>query len=288
MSPQESIPKKSTGYLFAESVFYEQFNKVEFFFEDEKKEELYYVIVKKLFPIVEFNRIFTLNGKNSVIEKAEKSLKKKNRVFIVDKDFDDILGLTRSDLPNLFYLEKYSIENYYFEENAILQLIISQIPSIRRYELRYNHRLIIKKIVNNLKPIVCCFYIAHKNRIPNLKSVSLPLEMFTCNNDGTKLDKTKMKVYRSQIASGLKSIGISNAYLKELRLAKSELKFDEQDVFNNLPGKHCIMLLIKILKKKYSKIGNLQFDRVCYALAVNCIFNELSTTQKNIYKYLEN
>ena len=32
-----SIPRKSSGYLFAESVFYEQFNQVEFFFEDEKK-----------------------------------------------------------------------------------------------------------------------------------------------------------------------------------------------------------------------------------------------------------
>ena len=132
-----------------------------------KKEELYYIIVKKLFPEIEFNRIFTLNGKVSVIEKAEKSKKKRNRVFIIDKDFDDLLGIMRTDLPNLFYLTRYSIENFYFEDNSILMLIISQMPSVRRYELKYNYKFIVNEIIRKLKYLSCYFYIAHKNRIPN-------------------------------------------------------------------------------------------------------------------------
>src|SRR6476620_3681297 len=125
ISKKESIPRKTESYLFAESVFFEQFNKVEFFFEDEKREELYYVILRKLFPDVQFQKIFCLNGKDSVIEKAETSKNKKKRIFIIDKDFDDLLGIVRHDLPNLFYLQKYSIENYYFEEEAIRMFIIS-------------------------------------------------------------------------------------------------------------------------------------------------------------------
>ena len=69
-------------------------------------------------------------------------------------------------------------------------------------------------------------------------------------------------------------------------MSKIEMKFESDELFNNIPGKHCLMLLIKILKRKYPKIGNLQFDRVSFALASNCTFNNMEEIRKSIAKYL--
>ena len=45
---EESVPQKSESYLNAQSVFFVQFNEIEFYFEDEHHEELYFVILKKI------------------------------------------------------------------------------------------------------------------------------------------------------------------------------------------------------------------------------------------------
>lgn len=280
-----SIPKKSDGYLFAESVFFEQFNKVEFFFEDQKKEELYFIIVKKLFPEIEFDRIFTLNGKRSVIEKAKKSVGRKNRIFVVDKDFDDLLGILKIDLKNLFYLQKYSIENYFFEEEAFLSVLISYLPSVGRKDLNFKYNKLINEIIKKLKLVACYFFIAHKNKLPNIKSASLPLEMFFCDLNCTEPDKVKIRKYKKSIINELKKQN-KTGYTKELQESKLKLNYDSVSVFNNIPGKHCIQLAMKILKKKYSKIGNLQFDRISYNLATYSSFTELYPLRDSIYAYL--
>lgn len=288
MTDAFSIPRKSSNYLFAESVFFEQFNKVEFFYEDNKREELYYVITKKLFPTVEFNKIFTLNGKDSIIEKAERSRARKNRVFIVDKDFDDILGVIRADLLNLFYLTRYSIENFYFEEDAVLEFIISQMPTVNRSQLRFKLSPLKKDIILKLRHLSCYFFIVQKNRIPNLKAASQPIEMFFCDLEPTKPDKQKISLYRKSIRDELKKISSLASYNQAINDAKKMMQFDTlNNIFNNIPGKHCISLLVKLLKEKYPNIGNLQFDRVCYGLAKGCSFNDLASLKNSINQYLK-
>ena len=108
---EESIPTKNDAYKLGLDIFYVQFNEIFFYIEDEDQENFYFCILKKLFPDVVFEKIFPLGGKNAVIEESEKYLIDKKKVFIVDKDYDDILNrLVRN--PNLFYLDRYSIENY--------------------------------------------------------------------------------------------------------------------------------------------------------------------------------
>ena len=110
LTPEESFPSFSVGYRDAQSVFYEQFNDVDFFVEDEEQENFYYSILNKLFPGVQIEKITPLRGKPHVIQHAKNNHAKRKSVYIVDKDFDDLLGKIYKQ-PNLFYLDKYSIEN---------------------------------------------------------------------------------------------------------------------------------------------------------------------------------
>lgn len=88
---EESIPTKNDGYLIAEDVFFIQFNEISFFIEDTEQENFYYNILKKLFPSIQIEKIFPLNGKDNVIEDCKKNIGNKNKIYLVDKDFDDIL-----------------------------------------------------------------------------------------------------------------------------------------------------------------------------------------------------
>jgi hypothetical protein len=282
----QSIPKKTAQYLSAQSVFYEQFNEVQFYFEDAQKEELYYLIFKKLFSDINFTKVFGLNGKVSVIEKAEKSINKKNRVFIVDKDFDDLLGLKRTNLKNLFYLDRYSIENYFFEEEAIKKFIISQMPNRNRNTINFKLSPLIRKIIQKLKYLTIYFFVAHKNQIPYFESCSLPLERFTRNLNPTEIDSGKVKAYRISLRLGLVAIKCPNTYSSEIARAKRLLVFESETIFKHIPGKHCIKLLMKILKERFPKIGNLEFNRVCYALADKCLFHSLDNLKNAINNYI--
>jgi hypothetical protein len=284
---EQSIPRKSADYLLAESVFYEQFNEVQFYFEDNRKDEMYFLILKKLFPNVQFEKVFGLNGKKSVIDKAEKSTNRKNRIFIVDKDFDDLINIRRTDLKNLFYLERYSIENYFFEEESIKSFIISQLPNQNRKTIRFKFTSVLTEIINKLKSLTCCFFVAHKNQIPNFQSCSLPLERFTKNLNSTEMDKLKVSDYKKKLRLGLISVACLNNYITEMGNAKIKLGFDDKVIFNHIPGKHAIKLLIKILKRKYPNIGNLEFNRVSYALADRCLFQALYPLRDSINSYLK-
>src|SRR4051812_24509150 len=110
ISATDSLPIKTEAFLRGMDVLYFGFNDIEFYVEDEDQENLYLAIFKRLFPGVKLEKIFPLGGKKNVRDEARLHVGNKKKVFVVDKDFDDLLGRKLS-LPNLFYLDRYSIEN---------------------------------------------------------------------------------------------------------------------------------------------------------------------------------
>ena len=89
---EESIPTRNTNYRLAEDIFYVQFNEISFFIEDEDQENFFFCILKNLFHDIQIDKIFPLNGKDNVINESNENIGNKKKVFIVDKDFDDILN----------------------------------------------------------------------------------------------------------------------------------------------------------------------------------------------------
>ena len=113
---EESIPAKNQNYRLAEDIFYFQFNDVSFYIEDEDQENFFFCVLKNLFSDIKIEKIFPLNGKDNVIRESTNNLGNKKKVYIVDKDFDDILCRIKTN-DNLFYLERYSIENHLIESH---------------------------------------------------------------------------------------------------------------------------------------------------------------------------
>lgn len=116
----------SDAGMSGRDIFLAEFSDVIFYFEDEAYEAVYEKLISKIAPMYLTNSINCLGGKTQILKAARsKNDIGKPRVFIVDKDFDDILGLLE-DLEGLIYLDRYCFENYLLEIPALIQLVIDR------------------------------------------------------------------------------------------------------------------------------------------------------------------
>lgn len=100
-----------------------------FYFEDSNHEAVYERLVNRIFPKASKIQIVCLGGKTKVIAKARVQDQLPVRsLFVLDKDFDDLLGKLET-IPNLYYLNVYSLENYFLQLNALLQICVEERPT---------------------------------------------------------------------------------------------------------------------------------------------------------------
>lgn len=106
-------------------LFYSEHNDINVFVEDEYKEYIYENIFERMFSYkLRINKILPMGGKKGVekaFEEYGNEYDNKPVIYLVDGDFDIILGKKMIDSPNYIYLEKYNIESYYIEEKAVLK-----------------------------------------------------------------------------------------------------------------------------------------------------------------------
>ncbi len=97
-----------------------------FFFEDEKSDAIYERLISRLFPQSRRFRVVSLGGKEKVIAKARSPRRVPIQcIFVVDKDFDDILGRMVM-MPDLFYWDRHCFENFLLELRALCDICVEE------------------------------------------------------------------------------------------------------------------------------------------------------------------
>lgn len=146
------FPEASVSFNRWQDLLYRQFNDIDVYVEDTGKERLYYQLFKLLLPGIKLAKIFPLNGKENVAADAQANNTNKRKVYLVDLDFDEILG-RKQTIRNLIYLHRYSIENYFVDEEAIKEQIREKKPSIRDAEIavQFDYDLEVNRIAKYLK-----------------------------------------------------------------------------------------------------------------------------------------
>ena len=291
MTPEEGIPTKSKDYLLAVDVFYDQFNDVNFYIEDSEQEELYFEILSKIFPGTKLRKIFPLGGKKNVIDEAQLASRRKKRkkcVFIVDKDFDDLLGKIVG-IKNLFYLSHYCIENYFLEEEAIVNFVVSQRPRLKRSTVKttLQSSKVLRDAVKQLHPLFILFLVVQKKQLRNMENVGMPVERFFKDQVDSTIDDAKIELYKravlAKIAAGGNLIDLEKEVRRAERIMLPGLR--RLPLGQHISGKY----LAKII---YCKLGStfgvrgISFDAYCYQLAHHCSFHSLSYLKKRVMNYL--
>ncbi|WP_121812809.1 DUF4435 domain-containing protein [Mucilaginibacter kameinonensis] len=283
ISKADSLPKRSKQGLQGQVILWAQFNDLTIYIEDEFQENLYFQILKKIFPTIRLEKIFPLGGKKPVLKKAKVSLTNKKKVFIVDKDFDEILD-NKEAIQNVFYLERYSIENYLFEQDAIVEIVKEENPQVKTKEIRDKfkitnfvadashmlaelsaHFLLINKFELGLK-----FLNIDPNRDCDFKSTPKQIKSNTVNDF-----YEKVKIELAKKKPRLK-------YSTQIRLAKRHFKPSKSLI--NIPGKYLVNLLKFMLRKLFTFV-QCSSDSFIYRLFKNCNLNSLSSLKNSIELY---
>lgn len=284
ISIEESFPKKGENYLLGQDIIWSQFNDINFYVEDIDQENFYFQVLNKLFPTIKINRIFPLGGKDLVIKEAKKSLRNKKKVFILDLDFDEILNKKEST-KNLFYLRKYSIENYLIDSTAISELIREENPKIKSTELRAKFNLtdFAKECSSLFSSLSCHLLLINKYElgIPYLKIE--PQRDCDFSSSTCCIKPSVTTPFFSQIENKLK---VKQPRLKySTQVAKHTKHFNSiSKCMTNIPGKYLINLLKTTLKRLFS-FCQTNIETFVYRLTKNCSLKELDYLRLEIIQY---
>ena len=123
----------SDDALWVRRLFFAPYNDVSVVVEDRGKENFYVHLLQRLLPnSIKINQVTGVGGKTKVIEQFYSRNKNSQQpeFFLVDGDFDEILGITCPTDPNFFRLARYDIENYLVEENALSLILQEEMPNI--------------------------------------------------------------------------------------------------------------------------------------------------------------
>ncbi len=287
ISVEESIPSRNLNYRIAEDIFYLQFNEVSFYIEDEEQENFFFCILKKLFPDIEISKIFPLNGKQNVIDECKRNIGDKRKVFIVDKDFDDILDKIE-DIDNLFYLQRYSIENYLIEKDSIIEYIIGEKPKLQRNCINNSFDMddCLQKIVNSLKELIYLYLVVQDN-CPEQKNVSLNHQRFVSYDRGnfTK-ERDQFDLYKNLIETQLKSIDKRFTLRGRLGKVNKKVKLDTMEMcIKHIPGKYLVKMLKQHIESLFGLVSR-NVDSYCYRISENCSFRSLTHLKTEINEYI--
>lgn len=148
------IPVRDT-YHGQSYKLYDDYNCIHVFVEDAGFENLYKEIFNR-YGLTVIN-VFSKNGKEAVLE-AAKSCNDPKCVFLIDRDWDDLLG-TGTTLANVVVLKRHSIENYLIDYNGFSAIVRSDFPKGNiNILLGDNHyREILIGVSNKLRPLFECF-----------------------------------------------------------------------------------------------------------------------------------
>ncbi len=283
----ELLPRRSEDGQFALDVFYLNYNDVNFYVEDADQENLYSEILKKLFPGKQFSRVFPLSGKSNVIQHANdpSNLKIERRIYLLDKDFDDLLGL-KEDIDNLFYLDLFCIENYFIESDAIINLIIETYPKEKRDEIE--KKLSISELefylYDKAKTLFSLFYFVQKEGL-GIRNTSEVPEKFCFPEKLWEINEECILNYVDEINQKCSEKGCCLVSRKNPEKEERVSMFFSKSSAEVVSGKFILKQIFHYLKFVYG-LGSITFDSFVFRLAKNCELISLKPLAEEIDKQL--
>lgn len=279
------FPEIPQSFLVNQDLFYDQFNDIDFYVEDQYQENLYFRILKRFFPDIKISKILPLGGKEFVIQEAVNFIGNRKKVFIVDLDFDEILGL-KIERENLFYLQAYSIENYLIEENAIIEFIKEQNPKVKNEEIlgAFNLSEFKLECINLFSDIIKSFLVIQEY-VLGMPNVSLgPSYFYKLSDSNPQINPITWPRHITSIDLKLKEIDPQNDFFYKMATYNEHFE-NLETAINNIPGKY----LINFLKHRIESLFNIaktNIESLTYRLSGHCSLNNLEFLQIGIHEYI--
>jgi hypothetical protein len=279
----EGFPSRSADGLAALDIFYAEFNEINFYVEDIDQENLYEVILRNLFPAVRIDRIFPLGGKQAVLAHAlsvESAGITAFRAYILDKDFDDLLGIQVSH-PNVFYLDRFCIENYMLEESAIVEVVTESHPKKRRQDIARDLDIsqMVEHLLSSLKPLFICFACVQRFNLGLANCGEAP-EKYCEKRRLWEIDQNAFRSYQGLLVKACKEQRLNPPFENPFTDERiSDIVAADEHTL--VCGKYVVAMLFHYIKSKYI-LGNITFESFVFRVAKGCSFATLHELGRRI------
>lgn len=277
------IPHRSPEGQAALDIFYDEFNDIHFYVEDEDQENIYEVIFRKLFPLLTIARVIPLGGKQAVLRHAadpSNAVTRAFRAYIVDKDLDDLLALVIVQ-PNIFYLDWYCIENYLIDESAIVELVIENHPKVKRHFVADALTLPdqFQKLFTDLRPLFALFFCVQRLDL-GISNCGAPAERYCVPARRWELDPDALSQYRDDVLEAARHRAIEPELADPFTDSRTA-GFFAADPNSVVSGKYVCTMLHHYVKSKFG-LGSMTFDSFVYRLAKNSSLTPLLTFAERV------
>lgn len=246
----EDFFEYTSNGLLNRVMFLSSANEINIFVEDRDKEYEYQNIFERLFgDEITVKKIFAVGGKLEV-EKAYREYgdvyDNKKNFYIVDGDFDLLLEKTMIDKPNYIYLQRYNIESYYVDKNAILSFMAGKMKKVKEEvdsEICYDDWR--EDTYSKLERLFLNYAVAQKEL---LEETNVGISEYTYLDEQGLISIKKVNDYESRLKERI------DGYNLKLNMCKKRY----EDVLNSDPtrlicGKYILCSLAQYLRKKTGK-----------------------------------
>lgn len=216
-------------------------NKINFYVEDSGKEYRYQTILEEIFDI-KIETVFALGCKNNLKQKFEQ-LKQESKLqdsfFIADLDFDFILNKDFIIDEHFIYLQKYEIENYILEENALVRFLKNQLCCMKSSAIeKLKYQIWIEETNRELYELFILYLIVQENCL-NLENTNQNANIYF--NECGKVNTDKINEYYQTVKEILDKEG------KDIEKMINAMKNRVLNLYNND--------LSKVIKGKFLLTG---------------------------------
>lgn len=242
------------------AVFFRQWNDIDVFIEDTSPctikvyEELLNRLAGGIFKI---GKVIPLGNRAQVIQSCmqDQANRGRPRMYIIDGDFDLLLGITAPDLKHLFRHDVYCIENHLIDESALIEILHEEDSSTDRAGLarRLNYSDWISCECDALLYLFLMYALFFKF-LPEVQTVGTPINKYITGGKRPYVDPDKVANRVHDMYINLIEIYDENRIIKEL-IDAYERVLNDNNILNFISGKDYLFPAISFRMRNISKFS---------------------------------
>ena len=274
----------SQAALAARPAFFAPLNDITIIVEDECKERFYTQVFKSLLPEnVKFSKVLGMGGKDNVLQRFVEGRHDDplpREFYVVDGDFDDLLGRAIPASDYLYRLTQYDIENFLVEEEAICTIAEEDAP--RRSVIEYRDLLQISSWMSDVVEASVRFtacaallQLLDERSAAVARSISRFAPGHDCIPDGAMIESHIAKIREDQSAVD------DQEFDRQLQQMIERMGDSQAEQIRWVSGKRILIPLVIKLVRQHAR-NNISAESLCFRLAKFCEFQGLADLRDRI------
>lgn len=273
----------SDDALAARPQFFAPYNDITIVVEDTAGEGLYTQIIKRLLgDRLAIHSVLGVGGKTQVLQRFEDSGTVSSRMefYIVDGDFDELIGHTCPSNRFFYRLGRYDIESFLVEELAICIVAEEERPGKNLEQHRNELQIDTWELETALlwSRLVGCVALLREIGDGELK-MDLSVESYRSGDDVVP-DKSKIEAAITRVAQS-QSVLDQETFERHLETISARMSESHSERLRWVSGKNVLIpLAIRLLRRHTGR--NFRTESLCFRLAKHCDFRELKELRERI------